>query len=255
MRRRSERHSTGSAGQSLAEFALLVPVFLLVLGGALDLGRLFYAHVAIENAAKEGALFGARNPRCDVEKDGCGDPNTVRWHVLKEAAGLPAVTHQTSCLDDDDLVDVNVCEAGDAYRVGVESTFTMVTPILVPLFGNDLQLRSTATATVMSEAFDPDATPIPIPTPTPAPTPTPTPAPTAGPTGAATPAPSVGVTPCVVPDLVGEKKNDAEEIWRDAGFTGVFTATTPPNGNYTIASQSPAAGASRPCTADMTVGG
>ncbi|MGI8533434.1 MAG: TadE family protein, partial [Candidatus Limnocylindrales bacterium] len=55
----------------MAEFALVLPVFLLIVGGALDLGRLFYAYVGIENAAREGALYGASDPRCSDTKDGC----------------------------------------------------------------------------------------------------------------------------------------------------------------------------------------
>ena len=38
---------------------------LLLLAAAIDLGRLFYLYVAVENAAKEGAFFGARYPLCD----------------------------------------------------------------------------------------------------------------------------------------------------------------------------------------------
>ncbi|MBA3308202.1 MAG: pilus assembly protein [Chloroflexi bacterium] len=65
--------------------------FLLVIGGALDLGRLFYAYVAIENAAKEGALYGALYPRCDLPKTGRTNPDTVSWHAQTESVGLPGV--------------------------------------------------------------------------------------------------------------------------------------------------------------------
>ena len=72
-------------GQSLVEFALVTPILLLVFAGAADFGRAFYAYVAIENAAKEGALYGARAPLCDDTSPGsCTDPNNVVWRVQNE---------------------------------------------------------------------------------------------------------------------------------------------------------------------------
>ena len=73
----------------MVEFALVLPIMLLLLAGAIDLGRLFYAYVAVENAAKEGALFGARSPLCDDNINvNCGDPNNVVWHVHNEATNI-----------------------------------------------------------------------------------------------------------------------------------------------------------------------
>jgi hypothetical protein len=44
-----------SAGQSLAEFALVLPVLLLLFMGILDFGRAVYAYNTLSNAAREGA--------------------------------------------------------------------------------------------------------------------------------------------------------------------------------------------------------
>ena len=42
-------------GQSLVEFALILPIFLLFVFGVLDLGRAVYAYHTISNAAREAA--------------------------------------------------------------------------------------------------------------------------------------------------------------------------------------------------------
>ncbi len=42
-------------GQSIVEFALILPVFVLVLVGVFDLGRGIYAFNTISQAAREGA--------------------------------------------------------------------------------------------------------------------------------------------------------------------------------------------------------
>ena len=46
-----------SVGQSLVEFALIIPILLLLVMGALELGRLFYIKVTLHNAAREGAYY------------------------------------------------------------------------------------------------------------------------------------------------------------------------------------------------------
>jgi len=50
---------TRQSGQDLVEFAIVLPLLLLILFGVADLGRLFHATVAITNAAREGARFGS----------------------------------------------------------------------------------------------------------------------------------------------------------------------------------------------------
>ena len=76
-------------GQSIVEVALIVPVAMLLLAGTLDMGRLFYARVSIENAAREGAVFAARNPGCDTSaRSDCDDPHTADWHIRNEFSSL-----------------------------------------------------------------------------------------------------------------------------------------------------------------------
>src|SRR3954447_20899578 len=47
-------------GQALVELALVTVVMLLLLVGALDLGRVFYGQIAVTDAAKEGALVASQ---------------------------------------------------------------------------------------------------------------------------------------------------------------------------------------------------
>lgn len=55
-------------GQSLVEFALILPVFLILLFGLIDFGMALNRWVVITNAAREGARLGAvGRPPADVE--------------------------------------------------------------------------------------------------------------------------------------------------------------------------------------------
>jgi hypothetical protein len=51
-----------SRGQELMEFAIVLPLLLLIVFGVLDLGRLFHALITITNAAREGARYGIVYP-------------------------------------------------------------------------------------------------------------------------------------------------------------------------------------------------
>lgn len=54
--------ATSSEGVALVEFALVVPVLILLLAGILDTGRAVNAYVTISNASREGAHYAALNP-------------------------------------------------------------------------------------------------------------------------------------------------------------------------------------------------
>lgn len=49
-------------GQNLVEMALVMMLLLLLLAGAVDIGRAFHDYIIITNAAREGARRGARLP-------------------------------------------------------------------------------------------------------------------------------------------------------------------------------------------------
>lgn len=48
-------------GQATLEFALVLPAMLLIVIGAVDVGRVFFDYVGLRNAAMDGAIYGARN--------------------------------------------------------------------------------------------------------------------------------------------------------------------------------------------------
>ncbi|HQF02856.1 MAG TPA: TadE/TadG family type IV pilus assembly protein [Phycicoccus sp.] len=46
---------TRERGAAAVEFALILPILLVLIGGIVDFGRAFFAQVVITNAAREGA--------------------------------------------------------------------------------------------------------------------------------------------------------------------------------------------------------
>lgn len=45
------------SGQGVAEFALVIPIFVVLLFGIVDFGRVIWARSSLENAAREGARY------------------------------------------------------------------------------------------------------------------------------------------------------------------------------------------------------
>ena len=58
------------AGQSLVELALVLPVLLLILVGAIEVGRMGYAAIEVSNAARAGVAYGAQNVFTAVDLKG-----------------------------------------------------------------------------------------------------------------------------------------------------------------------------------------
>jgi Flp pilus assembly protein TadG len=76
----------GSRGQGLVEFALIIPLFLLLLMALFDLGRAVFTYNSITNAAREGARLAIVNQ----------DPAKVTTRAVNQSAmaetGSPNVT-------------------------------------------------------------------------------------------------------------------------------------------------------------------
>jgi len=52
-------------GQSLIEFALLIPLMFLLVMGLFDIGRAIFYYAVMNNAAREGTRFAVVQPDCD----------------------------------------------------------------------------------------------------------------------------------------------------------------------------------------------
>ena len=91
-------------GTAAMEFALLLPVMMLVLLGAIDFGRFAYAAISVGNAARAAAAacVYASDAACDS-----GDPfilAAIRQYATQEASYLDATKFVPAPLVDDTAV-------------------------------------------------------------------------------------------------------------------------------------------------------
>jgi Flp pilus assembly protein TadG len=222
-------------GQAIVELALVLPVFIVLLAAGADLARLFHSQVAIESAARAGALEAAANPTSFVSGAACNTlTNKVTCAVLNEsrgsfltvAAGDVALTcNPTPCAE----------ALGNQVTVSVTGHFSLLTPILsVFLGGTSVTFIQSASAQIAVRpnvnAPTPTPTVTPTPTATPAPTPTPTATPTAppGPTPTPTIAPTPTPTPFCVPPTADFSFTPANGKKKKTDFQFTDLSTTTP---------------------------
>ncbi len=210
---RPHGRAQAARGQALVEFALVLPILAMLLLTVIDLGRLFYSQIAINNAAREGAFQASLPaiPEPDVpggtfdSTHTWADPNAcdtetdaVTCRTLLEFDSTPPNWFVHPAASDVTLT----CSAGTAppcpsgmdsfATVTVRTTFSLWSPWMAVFFGGNQNPTLIASSTSQVQTLPPPGT-VPA-TPTPPPGPTPSPTPTPEPTSTSCTLPSAGFT-------------------------------------------------------------
>lgn len=56
----------GERAQAIVELALLLPILVVIVMGAIDLGRVYFAYTSVVNAAREGAVCASLRTACTI---------------------------------------------------------------------------------------------------------------------------------------------------------------------------------------------
>lgn len=130
-----------SRGQALVEFALVLPMFVLVIFGLLDLGRVVYMNNALSEAARDGARWGVVQGR---SADTAGR-SSVAVETTQRMTAIPNPAVSVTCQRDS--VTVSSCRTNDILVVQTAVTVELITPVLSALIG-PLDLSATSRVTV-----------------------------------------------------------------------------------------------------------
>lgn len=136
------RRRRSDAGQALVEFALVLPIFLVLTFGLVDFGRGFYTWLLLTNAAREGARAGA------VQSTSTEISNKV---YLSYCSSLPATPGNCS-LNPSKMSAPGITNAqgprGEQVTVSLTFDFDFVTPIsgMLQLIGGSALAEPTITA-------------------------------------------------------------------------------------------------------------
>jgi hypothetical protein len=146
----SRRGSRRGRGQTLAEFAMVVPLILLLLLGALDMGRAVFAYNTLSQAARAGARTAIVNQ----------DPARVRSRAIESAVTLglgtsnvdvcfkTATTSQTGCAAPTvDNCPIASRQIGCLAFVTTRLNYQPMTPFVGLIFGS-INISSTSVAPI-----------------------------------------------------------------------------------------------------------
>ena len=170
MRRIRLHRGGGSRGQALAEFALILPVFMLLTLGVLDGARVFTAQVALTNAAREAAIFASESlgylkwcrdasgggsspsvpcPAGTTSVRYTEDPTNIAARVRGEITGLnPALVTVLP-----PLCDGATCSEASSSAVNVRIRLSYPMPLLTPVLGAIWGSPVTITAETTARIF------------------------------------------------------------------------------------------------------
>lgn len=120
----------GHGGQSLVEFALVLPIFLLLIFAVIDGGRAIFAYNQMSQVTRAVARVASTTcfettPRCD-ETTG-----SIAASIASQAAGYQSpVTWNVECVDaETGTVRTSGCNVGDLVRVSISASFSLLTPV------------------------------------------------------------------------------------------------------------------------------
>ena len=170
MTRRHPGSAGARRGQALVEFALVLPVFLLMLFGTIDAGRLVYLNSTVAQAAREGARVasveaswvGSTDPSCGQPYGAVcpADVNALRTDVTDASNRMMtpfgSVQQVYSSCDPSTgspptgQWTTTTCtsrKTGSTVSIRVTDTFTAITPIVSNILGT-LNLSGSATMVI-----------------------------------------------------------------------------------------------------------
>lgn len=139
-----------SRGQAVVEFAIILPIFMLLLLIALDFGRLFFSYIEISNAAREAVAFGSNNPT-----NSAGMLAKAQQETNSQAqGGEHPISLAAACVDTTGAT--ITCSsagggagAGNTITVTVSEPFSFLTPLINQFFGGSFSIGTSASAVAL----------------------------------------------------------------------------------------------------------
>lgn len=126
-------------GQTLVEFALIIPLFALILFALLDFGRVIYTQNTVEQAAREASRVGTLEPSAAAWKY-----NLIRNAAISSAAGIGLSNANIVGQGCDDCFYPDGASSGGMVVVTVNTHVALLTPILGQVLGGSFTVTSTS---------------------------------------------------------------------------------------------------------------
>jgi len=127
-------HRSSDRGTALIEFALVLPILLVITLAALDLGRAFLAKNVLHQAAREGVRMRVR-----MDDPASGSDLLLVEERVRQVAGGGGLSPS--------IIQVSASASAGQDSVSVTAPFTFTFPLLFKVVGMDLTNPMPLTAT------------------------------------------------------------------------------------------------------------
>jgi hypothetical protein len=150
------RRKPGNRGASVVEFALILPLLLLLLMAIIELGALFWVQMTMQHAVREGARY-AISGRVDL------DPNPDEAGRVRPAAVAEKIRLSSLGLYDSVVTGMTVTDPagielagfgnpGEIIVIRLQCSWQLLTPLVRPFF-DDGTYTFTVSSTMRNENF------------------------------------------------------------------------------------------------------
>lgn len=120
-------------GQSMVEFAILLPILILIVVGIIEFGFMFSGYLALSNASREA-----------VRTVSLGETDAVAIQRAKDVA----LTLESTKMNVSISPAFAMRDRGNSTTVTIVYEYDFLTPFMEAIFGGNLQLKADATMRV-----------------------------------------------------------------------------------------------------------
>lgn len=114
-----------SSGQSLIEFALLLPLLFIMIMGLFDIGRAILYYAVLNSAVREGTRFAIVQPHCDYKSN----PGTCSGSVLD--------SYPIDCNHVQSAANINICQIVRDRFFNIDELSTSTITLNQQIVGSD----------------------------------------------------------------------------------------------------------------------
>ncbi len=143
-------------GQSLVEFALVAPLFFLLVFGITDFGRLFFTQETLQFALREAGRYAVTGRHMTVGTNTISRVDSIRSIAQQYAVGLLS---DPSAIQISSGTTTNFAGGpGQTVVVSLTTNLRLITPLIGNFFGPNGEYVFTVSTAFKNEPFDPSDT-------------------------------------------------------------------------------------------------
>jgi Flp pilus assembly protein TadG len=150
-----------SGAQSIVEFAIVVPLFLLLTFAVIDLGRLFFVQMTLQHAMRQAArlaVTGNTLPDPSNPVNQLSRVNSIILAAQQAAVGLDVTSIQISSAQGGNSGPARAGGPGDTVTIALTTNLRLITPVIGRFFGANGTYTFTVQTTFRNEPFPPSQT-------------------------------------------------------------------------------------------------